>query len=178
MANEYEKALSHARAGRLETAQQILIGLEDERSEKLLAKVNKAIAARGTSATVAQVKPKKRSNPMVIVGGVLFILVLLVVVIGLGSVIYDNMQANQKALRLRAADLYCHGQFAVEAIRIEQEAFEQACEDTARDAASVQSVAIDYCLGQSQNGQLFQMLYDCMEEQNIYLSRQYIEAAK
>jgi hypothetical protein len=56
--NEYEKALAHAKAGRLTEAQQLLMGLDDERSNRLLEKVNKAIAARGgqqvTSDTVAQ----------------------------------------------------------------------------------------------------------------------------
>jgi hypothetical protein len=59
MAGDYEKALAHAKAGRLEAAQSILLGLEDERSERLLVKVNAAIAARGAQ---TQEKPKGKTQ--------------------------------------------------------------------------------------------------------------------
>ena len=58
--NDYDKALSLAKSGDLKAAQQILLGLSDERSERLLQKVNAAMAARGSSATVAQSKVTSR----------------------------------------------------------------------------------------------------------------------
>jgi hypothetical protein len=71
MAGDYEKALAHAKAGRLEAAQSILLGLEDERSERLLVKVNAAIAARGgvrqkpSEAEVLQLKKEAQEKPRV-----------------------------------------------------------------------------------------------------------------
>jgi len=50
---DYQRALALAKAGELEKAQAILLGLEDEQSERLLEKVNKAIAARGSSQQVS-----------------------------------------------------------------------------------------------------------------------------
>lgn len=54
--SDYERALSLAKAGKLQEAQELLLGLDDEKSERLLQKVNAAIAARGkaSSGTVAQ----------------------------------------------------------------------------------------------------------------------------
>lgn len=58
MQSDYDRAVALAKSGRLHEAQELLFGLEDERSERLLEKVNKAIAARGTSGTIAQPKAK------------------------------------------------------------------------------------------------------------------------
>lgn len=72
MAGEYDKALAHAKAGRLEAAQSILLGLDDPKSEKLLAQVTKAIAARGAQGSQqlknsgkAKAEPKNKQQQQV-----------------------------------------------------------------------------------------------------------------
>lgn len=51
---DYTKAVELAKAGKLEAAQSLLLTIDHPKATALLEKVNVAIAARGSSATVAQ----------------------------------------------------------------------------------------------------------------------------
>lgn len=189
MANEYEKALSHAKAGRLETAQQILIGLEDERSEKLLAKVNKAIAARGASAQAvaegmkqadkAKQQPKASSKrPAIIIGA-------LVLLIGLAVVLYFTAylpsQAQAQALRRQfAIDRVCSDVFMDYYIDndISAEGFNDACRQETEFAIRGMEEEIDYCLSQTQNGVLKAQMLQCLVDNGFKFSGVFIGTAE
>lgn len=58
----YQRALNFAKSGKLEEAQNILLTLETPEAERLLERVNKALAARNRPAMPAQINKEKFSR--------------------------------------------------------------------------------------------------------------------
>jgi hypothetical protein len=171
---DYQKAMELAKAGKLEQAQALLVTINHPKAEALLEKVNRAIAARGN-----QVKAKPKANRLAfVIGGTLLTLLLLIGGLTIGSYVYNILQANQQAARIRAADIYCHGYFAVEYMDLEREDFNTACELEAQSTALVYTAEIDLCLSQSQNGELTQRLLDCMEAEGVFMLGSHMEDAR
>lgn len=172
---QYQKALESARAGDYLAAKKILSKMNHPKASELLLKVDAALAKQ---------KPAKKplNRAVFVIGGTVLVLVLLIGALAIGNTIYLNMQANQQQARQRAADMYCHGLFAVEYIELEREAFDTACEEEARLASWVYDAEIDLCLSQSQNGQLRQRLLECMEAEGVIMLgfelRDALEASK
>lgn len=167
---QYERALSLARAGDYRAAKAILERMNHPKATELLQKVNAAIAKQQPKALPDYTKLQGKRNPvMFVVFGTLLALMLLIGALAIGGTIYTTMQANQEQARQRAADTYCHRLFAIEYIELEREAFDTACQEAARWAALIYPAQIDVCLSGSQNGALTQRLLDCMEIEGVIM---------
>lgn len=175
--DDYAQAMELAKAGKFEQAQALLVAHDHPKTNALLEKVNAALAAQGKGKHSKEKAVKQRS-PMFVVVGVVVTLAVLIIGYMISYTVYQSMQANQRAAQTRAANLYCHRYFALDSVGVSREAFDAACDETARETVLVYHGVIDYCLSQSQNGVLTQTLLDCMEEQIPYLSERHLEAAK
>jgi hypothetical protein len=166
--DQYQQALTHAKAGDLQAARKLLLKIDHPKAKALLVKVDAAIAKR----------PKKKPNRLLFVaGGTVLLLVLVFGGFYVGSLIYSNIQASQQEARIRAAKIYCYGYFAVEFMDLEREAFDAGCQEEAEITALVYDAEIDLCLNESQNGQLTERLLTCMEREAVYMTGTYLREA-
>lgn len=105
---DYLKAVELAKAGKLEQAQALLTTVDHPKAVALLEKVNKAIAARGTSGK-AIAKPKKKHNPMTVVG----LIVALIALLALGVYYYQAVHLPAIAQANAMNDIFDRQQHAL-----------------------------------------------------------------
>jgi hypothetical protein len=175
----YQKALSLAKQGKLQEAQSLLSKQRDSQSQELLKRVNQAIARQKEerAANLPTVKPKDRRLPLLI--GSLLVLGALTAWFYVGSYLPGVEQAKILHRRFALVDVCREVYFETYMERdISPEGFVQACYDESDFAVMGLEAEVDYCLAETQDGDLMQQFMQCLVDNGFQFSGLYIGDAK
>jgi hypothetical protein len=119
---KYQRALNLAKQGKLEEAQNLLLTIDTPEAERLLDKVNKALAARNTSKSQQEIPKKQKSTDMA-------------QAVAQGMKLHEQNKAKQGAygcLVLIAMAVICAGIFSVSNMPSKEKSLIAVCQDALR----------------------------------------------